>query len=98
MYFVPLTQLESVELVIHSLKAAGGEADCSQCPAHKVCMKQCLTIAGAVEKMLYDGTLPQVSDEPQTAPVTEQPEPPDDEPDPPDNSGPTGSRRLSVVK
>lgn len=59
MYFVPLAQLESVELLIHSLKAAAGEADCKMCPAYKVCMKQCLTIAGSVEEMLQNGTIPQ---------------------------------------
>lgn len=51
MYFIPLSQIESVELVIHSLKAAAGEADCRSCPASKVCMKQCLTIAAAIEQM-----------------------------------------------
>lgn len=51
MFFIPLAQIESVELVIHSLKAAAGEADCSSCPASKVCMKQCLTIAHAIEQM-----------------------------------------------
>ncbi|PLX87908.1 MAG: hypothetical protein C0618_05740 [Desulfuromonas sp.] len=58
MFFIPLTQVESVELVIHSLKAAGGEADCQSCPASKVCMKQCLTIASAVEQMFGEGSLP----------------------------------------
>ncbi len=63
MFFVPLSQLESVELVIHALRAAGGEADCSHCPARKVCMKQCLTIADAVARMAEDGTLPFVGAE-----------------------------------
>lgn len=48
MYFVPLSQLESVELLVHSLKAAAGEADCTMCPAFKVCMKQCLVIANSI--------------------------------------------------
>jgi len=61
MFLIPLNQVESVELVIHALRAAAGEVDCSSCPAHRVCMKQCLTIAGAVEKMLADQTLPDVS-------------------------------------
>ena len=63
MYFVPLSQLESVELLIHCLKAAAGETDCSMCPVRKVCMQQCLTIAGSVEKMLMAGTLPQLGDD-----------------------------------
>ena len=62
MYFVPLSQLESVELLVHSLKAAAGEADCTMCPARKVCMKQCLTIANSVEQMLQSGTIPQLSE------------------------------------
>ncbi len=45
MYLIPLSQPESVELVIHALRVAGGEADCNSCPVRKVCMKQCLTIA-----------------------------------------------------
>ena len=58
MYLLPLNQIESVELVVHALRVAGGEADCSSCPVRKVCMKQCLTIAGAVATMLADGLLP----------------------------------------
>lgn len=58
MYFVPLSQLESVELLVHALRAAAGEADCQQCPARRVCMKQCLTIADAVQGMINNGTLP----------------------------------------
>jgi len=58
MYLIPLTQIESVELVIHALKAAGGQADCSTCPAHKVCMQQCLSIADSVQRMLTEGSLP----------------------------------------
>ncbi|MCF6179126.1 MAG: hypothetical protein L3J63_07030 [Geopsychrobacter sp.] len=83
MFLIPLNQLESVELVIHSLMMAAGEADCSTCPAHKVCMKQCLTIAGAIEDMLNGDALPQL-DRPETKPEhkdnTAQAEPPKDEP------------------
>ncbi len=89
MYFVPLTQLESVELLVHSLKAAAGEADCTMCPAFKVCMKQCLTIANSVEKMLQSGTLPQLED----GSASES----DDEPMPPTDS-PSGKGGLRVVK
>ena len=62
MFFIPLSQIESVELVIHSLKAAGGEADCQSCPASKVCMKQCLTIAKAIEQMFGEGGLPDMEE------------------------------------
>ena len=96
MYFVPLSQLDSVELLVHSLKAAGGEADCTMCPAYKVCMKQCLTIAKAVGQMLEDGTLPQIGGDP-------PPDPPRSvEPgsgsNKPSGGGTTGKGRLKVVK
>jgi len=84
MFLIPLTQVESVELVVHALRAAGGEADCSQCPARKVCMKQCLAIAAAVERMVLEGTLPSFAPE-------EGPE--DDDPPPSD-----GGRRLKIIK
>lgn len=63
MFFIPLSQVESVELVIHALRAAGGQADCSSCPARRVCMKQCLTIADSVDKMVRAGVLPAISEE-----------------------------------
>ncbi len=63
MFFIPLSQVESVDLVIHALKMAGGQADCSSCPARKVCMKQCLTIADAVSQMVNNGTLPAIGPE-----------------------------------
>lgn len=91
MYFVPLSQLESVELLIHSLKAAAGEADCTMCPAYKVCMKQCLTIANSVEQMLQNGTMPQMGKDEDS--VSE----PDDEPKPPAD-GSSGKGGLRVVK
>lgn len=92
MYLVPLSQLESVELLIHSLKAAGGEADCTMCPAYKVCMKQCLAVARSVEEMLQQGTLPMLGEEATVAETST----PDDEPDPPPE--PTGKGGLRVVK
>jgi hypothetical protein len=58
MYFIPLSHEESVQLVIHALRMAGGEADCSGCPASHVCMKQCLSIADAVARMFESGKLP----------------------------------------
>lgn len=77
MFLIPLNQLESVELVVHALKAAGGEADCGQCPAHRVCMKQCLTIAGAIGNMIASGTLPGLEPESPSAQAPERdPEPP----------------------
>lgn len=95
MYFVPLSQLDSVELLVHSLKAAGGEADCTMCPAYKVCMKQCLTIAKAIGQMLEDGSLPQIGGEPAPEPL--QQEKPKPDPDKPSGGG-AGKGRLKVVK
>ena len=61
MYLIPLSQRESVELLIHALRMAGGETDCSACPAGHVCMKQCLGIAEAIDRMFASGTLPGAS-------------------------------------
>ncbi|MDW7644070.1 MAG: hypothetical protein SCI25_03405 [Desulfuromonadales bacterium] len=58
MFFIPLSQVESVELVVHALRVAGGEADCTSCPARRVCMKQCLSIATSIETMIETKTLP----------------------------------------
>ncbi len=88
MFFVPLNQIESVELVIHALRSAGGQADCSVCPVRKVCTRQCLTIAEAIEKMAREGTLPNL-------------DPDSDGPPPePDNEPPAGGGGsfLKVVK
>jgi len=71
MYLIPLSQPESVELVIHALRAAGGEADCDSCPVRRVCTKQCLTIAAAVAQMVAAGTLPYAGE----SPVPASPEP-----------------------
>lgn len=88
MYFVPLSQLESVELVIHALRAAGGQADCSHCPARRVCMKQCLTIAEAVARMAADGSLPFIGEQ--------APEAPPECPPPAPKTAPAG--HLKVLK
>jgi len=96
MYFVPLSQLDSVELLVHSLKAAAGEADCTMCPAYKVCMKQCLTIAKAVEQMLVDGSLPQIGGDPPPEALKNESLKPD--PDKPTGGGSGGRGRLKVVK
>lgn len=63
MFFLPLNQPESVALVIHSLRVAGGEADCSTCPVRRVCMKQCLTIANSLQQMIDDETLPSLEED-----------------------------------
>jgi len=68
MYFIPLTQPESVALVIHALRAAGGTLDCRSCPVRKACEKQCLTIADAVERMFESQTLPTLDVEPTEPP------------------------------
>lgn len=97
MFFIPLSQLESVELVVHALRAAAGEASCDQCPARKVCMKQCLVIADSVQAMIRNGTLPALDaeGEPQEqAPFHDDPPP---EPQPPKKSGPKKGH-LEVVK
>jgi len=73
MYFLPLNQLESVELVIHALRAAGGEVDCAACPVRKVCTRQCLSIAAALAKMAEQGTLPSLGDDPEPPPATSGP-------------------------
>ena len=93
MYFVPLSQIESVELLVHSLKAAAGEADCTMCPAFKVCMKQCLVIANSVEQMLLSGTLPEIGGKHDE----ETASPPDDNNDPP-SGGSSTKGRLKVIK
>lgn len=87
MYFIPLNQPESVELVIHALRTAAGEADCSTCPARKVCMKQCLTIANAVARMWQAGVIPSDEEPETTAPPL---------PEPPKPTG--GGPKLTVVK
>ena len=58
MFLIPLTQIESVDLVIHALRAAAGEADCSMCPVRKVCTKQCLAVADGIQRMVATNSLP----------------------------------------
>ena len=58
MFLIPLNQIESVDLVIHALRAAGGEADCAMCPVRKVCTKQCLSVAEGIQQMVATNTLP----------------------------------------
>ncbi len=98
MFFIPLSQVESVELVIHALKMAGGQADCSSCPARRVCMKQCLTIAESVSQMVQNGTLPAIGPElePETGPKPGASGKTEPDPDKPQGSPPRGG--LRVVK
>lgn len=98
MFFIPLSQIESVELVIHSLKAAGGKADCQSCPASKVCMKQCLTIATAIEEMFGEGSLPDI-DEAEILLADElSRQSPETEDEPPTGAETDGKPRLTLVK
>jgi len=92
MYFIPLNQLESVELVIHALRAAGGQVDCSQCPAYKVCTRQCLSIADAVARLSSEGNLPMFGE-----PVNQGAGDDSDPPEPP-AGGDGGGGHLKVVK
>jgi hypothetical protein len=88
MYMIPLNQIESVDLVIHALRAAGGEADCTMCPVRKVCTKQCLAIAEGIQQMVATGTLP--------AMATLGSDVDEDPPDKPDGDG--SGPNLRVVK
>ncbi len=85
MFLIPLNQIESVELVVHALRAAGGAADCSACPAFKVCTKQCLAVAEAVEQMVVNNHLPRLGGSPS--------EPSDDMPPEPSEPSPGGHLR-----
>ncbi len=88
MYLIPLTQMESVELVVHALRAAGGATDCSACPVRKVCMKQCLAVADGIQRLIATNGLPCLD----PAPGEAVPPPPPE----PDKGG--GGARLRVVK
>jgi hypothetical protein len=82
MFLIPLNQPESVQLVIHALRVAGGEADCTSCPVRRVCMKQCLSIAESLQGMIESGTLPSVGAKEESAlpapapPLEQEPEKP----------------------
>ena len=89
MFLIPLNQIESVDLVIHALRAAGGEADCTMCPVRKVCTKQCLAVANGIQQMVAAGTLP-------TMDVLRD-DAPGDPPGKPGGDSP-GAKRLRVVK
>jgi hypothetical protein len=88
MFLIPLNQIESVDLVIHALRAAGGEADCTMCPVRKVCTKQCLTLADGIQRMVATNSLPNMDR------IQEDPDQ-----EPPDKSGGGGSgAHLRIVK
>ena len=91
MFLIPLNQIESVDLVIHALRAAGGEADCTMCPVRKVCTKQCLSVAEGIQQMVATNTLPNM-DMLQGTASEETPDGPED----PDSGG-SGSH-LRIVK
>jgi hypothetical protein len=88
MFLIPLNQIESVDLVIHALRAAAGEADCSMCPVRRVCTKQCLALAGGIQQMVATNSLPNMNriQEPSAQ-------------DPPDKPGGGGSgAHLRIIK
>ena len=91
MFLIPLNQIESVDLVVHALRAAGGEADCSMCPVRKVCTKQCLSVADGIQQMVATNTLPSMD-----LLKSDNPEEVSDDPDGPDSGG-SGSH-LRIVK
>ena len=91
MFLIPLNQIESVDLVIHALRAAGGEADCSMCPVRKVCTKQCLSVAEGIQQMVATNTLPNMDMLQGTTSEETQKDPED-----PDSGG-SGSH-LRIVK
>ena len=90
MFLIPLNQIESVDLVIHALLAAGGEADCSMCPVRKVCTKQCLALADGIRQMVANNSLPNMDL------VNEIEDDPTDEPNGPDGGG--SGPHLRIVK
>ena len=91
MFLIPLNQIESVDLVIHALRVAGGEADCSMCPVRKVCTKQCLSVAEGIQQMVATNTLPNMDMLQGT--TSEEPQ---DGPEDPDSGG--SGAHLRIVK
>ena len=91
MFFIPLNQIESVDLVIHALRAAGGDADCSMCPVRKVCTKQCLAVADGIQQMVASNSLPNMDFV--RGDASEEPK---DDPDGPGRGG--ASPHLRIVK
>ena len=94
MYLIPLNQIESVDLVIHALRAAAGEADCTMCPVRKVCTKQCLALADGIQQMVTSNNLPTM-DFVQGQSDDSSPEDPDGSDGP---AAPGGGSHLRIVK
>jgi len=92
MFLIPLNQIESVDLVIHALRAAAGEADCSMCPVRRVCTKQCLAVANGIQQMVATNSLPHMDRLQELANNT-----PPDKPDSP-GSGNAPGPHLKIVK
>lgn len=86
MFLIPLNQIESVDLVIHALRAAAGEADCSMCPVRRVCTKQCLAVADGIQQMVATNSLPNMN--------RLQESPGESPPDRPGGGGPGGHLRI----
>lgn len=89
MFLIPMNQIESVDLVIHALRVAGGDADCTTCPVRKVCMKQCLAVADGIQRLVATNSLPRLGeDEPKpSGPAPEAPGP-----------APSGGGHLRIIK
>lgn len=98
MFFIPLSQLESVGLVVHALRAAAGEADCSQCPVRKVCMHQCLSIADSIEAMIKSGSLPTLGEGEEESDAQEQAAMAEEEKQAAEQKKPGKRSHLEVVK
>lgn len=96
MYLIPLNQIESVDLVIHALRAAAGEADCTMCPVRKVCTKQCLAIADGIQQMVATNNLPSMDFVKGSTDEVPTGELPID--DPPDSDGGGSGSHLRIVK
>ena len=92
MFLIPLNQIESVDLVIHALRAAAGEADCSMCPVRRVCTKQCLAVANGIQQLVATNNLPNMNRIQELANNV-----PPDKPDNPGNGGTQGPH-LRIVK
>ena len=88
MFLIPLNQIESVDLVIHALRAAGGEADCSMCPVRRVCTKQCLALADGIQQMVATNSLPSMNRRQETSD--------EDPPERPGGGGP--GQHLRIIK
>lgn len=98
MFFIPLSQLESVGLVVHALRVAAGEADCTQCPVRKVCMHQCLTIADSIESMIKSGTLPTLGEDDEESDAEEEVAATEEQKQEPQTKGKGKKGHLEVIK